>query len=183
VTQFLKGGELEFPDQPRPGVAAHRPPPGAQLRDILAANFRAARARAKPKLGQELVAARMRALGYREWRYQTVGAVEKGKRRLTAEKIRALARVLETSVVALISPTGEDGEVRHPSGDHVSARSDALLVLGYNDRSVTWDGTQPIFTPDKGEVTAQVVIRPRWLAGPSPVDPAFGDPAARAPMP
>jgi hypothetical protein len=36
VIQFLTGGELEFPDQPRPGVAAHRPPPGAQQRDIAA---------------------------------------------------------------------------------------------------------------------------------------------------
>ena len=36
MTQFLNGGELEFPDQPRPGVAAHHPPPGAQLRDIAA---------------------------------------------------------------------------------------------------------------------------------------------------
>jgi hypothetical protein len=36
VTRFLKGGELEFPDQPRPGVAAHHPPRGAQLRDIAA---------------------------------------------------------------------------------------------------------------------------------------------------
>jgi hypothetical protein len=38
VTQFVKGGELEFPNQPRPvaGVSAHRPPPGAQLRDIAA---------------------------------------------------------------------------------------------------------------------------------------------------
>jgi hypothetical protein len=43
--------------------------------EVLAANFRAARARAG--LGQELVAARMRALGYSEWRYQTVGAVER----------------------------------------------------------------------------------------------------------
>jgi hypothetical protein len=36
VTRFFKGGELEFPDQPRPAVAAHRPPPGAQQRDIAA---------------------------------------------------------------------------------------------------------------------------------------------------
>jgi len=36
VTQFVWGGEPEFPGQPRPGVAAHRPPLGAQLRDIAA---------------------------------------------------------------------------------------------------------------------------------------------------
>jgi hypothetical protein len=37
------------------------------------------------------------------------------------------------------------------------------------------DGEEPVFTPDKGDVTAQVVVRPRWIAGPSPVDPAFPD--------
>jgi hypothetical protein len=141
--------------------------------EVLAANFRAARARAG--LGQELVAARMRALGYSEWRYQTAGTVEHGKRRLTAEEIMALAEVLETSVPALMSPAGEDGEVRFPSGDHVGARSVALLVLAHNDRSVTWDGAEPRFTPDKGEVTAQVVVRPLRPSAPSPPDPAFGE--------
>jgi hypothetical protein len=32
----LKGDELEFPDQPRPGAAVHCPLPGAHLRDIAA---------------------------------------------------------------------------------------------------------------------------------------------------
>lgn len=146
--------------------------------EVLAANFRAARARAG--LGQELVAARMRALGYSEWRYQTVGAVERGKRRLTAEEIMPLCQVLGTNIPALITPAGEDGDVRFPSGDRVSARSVALLALAYNDRSVTWDDAEPTFTPDKGEVTAQVVVRPRSLLAPSPVDPAFGE--GRAPF-
>jgi transcriptional regulator with XRE-family HTH domain len=85
--------------------------------EMLAANLRAARARAG--LGQELVAARMRAFGYGEWRYQTVGVVEKGKRRVMAEEIMALAWVLETNLPALMSPTGSD-DVRFPSGDPVS---------------------------------------------------------------
>ena len=145
---------------------------------VLAANVRAARARAG--LGQEMAAARMRALGYTEWRYQTVGAVERGKRRLTAEEVMALAQVLETNLVALMSPAGEDGEVRFPSGDRVSARSVALLALAHNDRSVTWDGDRPEFTPDKGEIVAQVVIRPRVPAANSLPDPAFGE--GRAPL-
>ena len=70
--------------------------------------------------------------------------------------------------------------MRFTSGDHISARSVALSATAYNDRSVTWDGDRPEFTPDKGEVTAQVVIRPIGLAAPSPVDPAFGE--GRAPL-
>jgi len=69
-------------------------------RKELAADFRAARARAG--LSQEMVAARMRALGYGAWRYQTVGAVEKGKRRLMAEEVMALACVMETTIAALM---------------------------------------------------------------------------------
>jgi hypothetical protein len=56
-----------------------------------------------------------------------------------------------------------------------------LSVLAHNDRSVTWDGDEPVFTLDKGDVTAQVVVRPRWVAGSLPVDPAFPD-GARAPL-
>jgi len=34
--RLLGHGELEFPDQPRPGADVHRPRPGARLRDIAA---------------------------------------------------------------------------------------------------------------------------------------------------
>lgn len=146
--------------------------------EILAANFRAARARRG--LSQEAVAARMRALGYGKWRYQTVGVVEKGERRLTAEEIMALAWVLETSIQALMAASGEDGEVEFPSGDRISARSVALLATAHNDHSVTWDGDRPEFTPDKGEIVAQVVIRPRVPVANSLPDPAFGE--GRAPL-
>jgi hypothetical protein len=40
--------------------------------------------------GQDL-AARMQRLGYGAWLYQTVGNVERGKRRVTAEEVLALA--------------------------------------------------------------------------------------------
>ena len=76
--------------------------------EILAANFRAARARCA--LDQEEVAARMRALGYSKWRYQTVGVAEKGKRRLAAEEIIGLARALETTIGALMSLSCRTGK-------------------------------------------------------------------------
>ncbi|SRR6266702_8343036 len=92
-----------------------------------------------------------------------------------------LAKALETTIWALMSPPEDSGEVKFPSRATISARSVALSALAHNDRSVTWDGEEPVFTPDKGDVTAQVVVRPRWLAGPSPVDPAFPD-GGRAPL-
>ena len=70
-----------------------------------------------------------------------------------------------------------------PAGDRISARSVALSIHGYDDRSVTWDGDQPRFIPDKDDGTAHVVVRPGWLAGTSSVDPAFGDAEGRAPLP
>lgn len=127
---------------------------------VLAANVRAARARAS--LGQETVAARMRALGYAEWRYQTVGVVEKGKRRLGAEEVLALAEALGTTVFALMRPAEDDGLIRFPSGAAISARSVALSAVAHNDGAVTWDGNEPRFSPDSGDVTAQVIIGPRF---------------------
>lgn len=149
--------------------------------EVLAENFRAAKARMGPKgLSQAEVAARMQALGFTEWHYQTVGQVEKGKRRLTAEEIMALAWVLEISISALMKPADELGEVRFRSGDRISARSVAMSAQGYNDRSVRWDGSEPEFSPDDGEVVVQLAVRPRSLFAQSPPDPAFGE--GRAPL-
>jgi hypothetical protein len=36
MVDCLSHGELEFPDQPRPGADVHRTRPGARLRDIAA---------------------------------------------------------------------------------------------------------------------------------------------------
>jgi hypothetical protein len=36
IVTILQGDELECPDQPRPGAAAHRPRPGRAARDIAA---------------------------------------------------------------------------------------------------------------------------------------------------
>ena len=129
-------------------------------REVLAGNIRAARARAG--LGQELVAGRMRRLGFSEWRYQTVGVAEKGKRRITAEEVMALAWVLQTSVYELMRPAESAGLVRFPAGDAISARSIALSATAHNDRAVTWQDAEPEFTTDSGEVSARVIVGPRF---------------------
>lgn len=144
--------------------------------EIVAANVRAVRA--LRRLDQAEIVKRMRALGFTSWHRQTLGKVERGERRLLGpEEILGLAKAMETSIWALMSPPEDSGEVKFPSGARISARSVALSVLAHNDRSVTWDGEDPVFTPDKGDVTAQVVVRPRWLTAASPVDPADIGPA------
>ena len=74
--------------------------PRERIRDELAANIRAARAR--KRLQQSDVVTGMHALGFTEWHRQTVSRVERGERRVLAEEICALATVLETSVAALM---------------------------------------------------------------------------------
>jgi len=71
---------------------------------VLAANARAARARAK--LTQQQVARRMRVLGCR-WHFQTVGNVERGDRPLSAYEVAALAAALKTSPEVLILPPSD----------------------------------------------------------------------------
>ena len=75
-------------------------------REILARNIRAARSRID--IGQEDVAARMRALGHDAWIRQTVGATERGRRRPTAEEVLGLAYPLKTTVDRLMTPLWED---------------------------------------------------------------------------
>lgn len=139
-----------------------------QIRDFLAANLRAARAVAD--LSQETVAARMRALGFTEWQYQTVGKAErgskKGGRRLTAEEIIALAEALGTTIFALMKPARDDGLIQFPAGDAVSARSIALSAAGVNDDAVTWHGTEPKFSTDSGDVTVAIIATPRLAVPP-----------------
>jgi len=132
---------------------------------VLAANFRAARARAD--LGQEAVAARMRALGYGEWRYQTVGVVEKGKRRLLAEEVMALAWVLGVTIFELMKPAESVGPVEFPSGKHIASHSVAALIGAYNDGAVTWDGAEPEVRVTALDQTINIVRTPRLVPAPS----------------
>jgi transcriptional regulator with XRE-family HTH domain len=113
--------------------------------DVLARNVAALRTR--ERLNQELVAERMRALGYSSWLRQTVANVESGKRRLTGGEIHALAWVLETSVAALMRPSDDDKLVVFPAGDTIGAESVQRSAGGSNDGAVQWDGATPAFPP------------------------------------
>ena len=110
---------------------------------ILARNLRAARARLGP-LGQESVATRMRALGHNSWLRQTVSSAEKGRRRLSAAEVVALALVLETSVPALMTAVPDYEAVAFPTGE-LTIRSMVDLIDGVNDRSVRWEDDKPVF--------------------------------------
>ena len=111
--------------------------------DVLAKNVRAARSRAG--LQQEPLAARMRALGYSAWLRQTVANVEKGKRRVSAEEIFALAEALDTTIAALMAPQDEDTIVDFPSGAAISVAHVQLSAHGVVDRAIRWDGDVPVF--------------------------------------
>lgn len=74
-----------------------------------------------------------------DWHQQTVANVEKGKRRITAEEIFALAWVLDTPVEALLTPAAnERGYVKLGDGEvHVvHARTRMRSV---SDGAVGWD--------------------------------------------
>jgi transcriptional regulator with XRE-family HTH domain len=118
--------------------------------DVLARNVRAARA--ARQIGQQELAARMRALGYSAWLHQTVGNVERGKRRLVAEELLGLALALETTVNNLMLPDPDDEPVALPSGDEIPATSviRATLAVGYSRglRPMTWEDDKPVFAPE-----------------------------------
>jgi 8-oxo-dGTP diphosphatase len=75
----------------------------------------------------------MRQLGAR-WHFQTVGAVERGERPLSAYELPALAIALQTSTDVLTLPAPDVREVRF--GDQVVPAQRLTFV----DDSVSWDG-------------------------------------------
>jgi transcriptional regulator with XRE-family HTH domain len=105
---------------------------------VLAGNIRATRGR--KKLDQADIVERMRYLGFTTWHRQTMGKVERGERRVTAEEIFGLALALETTIQALMTANGQDDDVYLPSGQPIGAVSVERLVgrLAVNDRSVQW---------------------------------------------
>ncbi len=130
--------------------------------DVVAKNVRAGRARAG--LEQEPLAARMRALGFDAWRRQTVAAVEKGTRRLTADEIFGLALALETRMSSLVEPASGDGDIGLPSGDVLPFLAVHELIWGGSTYSVAWDGATPTFPtddPPRGEVRDYVMPPPK----------------------
>jgi transcriptional regulator with XRE-family HTH domain len=115
--------------------------PPTPYADVLRRNFRAARAAAD--LSQADVGERMRSLGHASWLRQTMSTVEKGKRRITAEEVFALAYALDTSIARLIRPTEEDGWISFPSGMAVHITSVVGLARGVNDTAIRWNGNKP----------------------------------------
>jgi transcriptional regulator with XRE-family HTH domain len=105
---------------------------------ILAANVRAARARSG--LTQQSLAKRMRQLGTR-WHFQTVGAVERGERPVSAYELPALAMALGTTSEVLMLPPPDVALVGF--GDE-AIPAQRLAVL---DDSVSWDGDHLKVTP------------------------------------
>jgi transcriptional regulator with XRE-family HTH domain len=111
--------------------------------DVLARNLRAARSRLD--INQEMLASRMRTLGYSAWLRQTVANVEKGRRRAGAEEIFGLAYALETSIGALMRATDDDTLVSFPSGGAIAAASVQRSAAGRNDGAVQWNSDSAVF--------------------------------------
>ena len=110
--------------------------------EILAGNIRAARGR--KALEQQDVADRMRALGW-TWVRQTVGEVEKNRRRLSTAEIYGLAIALGTSIPALMAPADDDDDITFPSGLELSVTAAQMLAKGLPNIGVTWYGNKPVF--------------------------------------
>lgn len=73
----------------------------AAIDKLFAANLRAERARAH--ISQHDLAVAMRAAGH-DWFTQTVSTVERGRRRIVANELPALAAALGTTVAVLVAP-------------------------------------------------------------------------------
>jgi transcriptional regulator with XRE-family HTH domain len=115
----------------------------ASYDEVVAANIRAARSRAG--IGQERLAARMRALGYTAWLRQTVSKTEKNERRLPVSEVIALSYALETTTRALLQPTDDYRMVELPGGSIMAARSFMASVRGIRDGAIRWQGDSPVF--------------------------------------
>jgi transcriptional regulator with XRE-family HTH domain len=83
-------------------VTTHNSAPVPDIaRETIIDNVRAYRARRR--LDQADVVREMRALGYTNWHRQTMSKVERGERRLLAEEIVGLAKVLATFPAHLLA--------------------------------------------------------------------------------
>jgi len=89
------------------------------IRHALAANIRSLRAR--KDISQQEVADAMRALGFTEWRRQTLGSAEHGSRRVSIEELFGLADVLGTTISQLVDPS-PNGTVFFPNEQEVVSR-------------------------------------------------------------
>lgn len=114
---------------------------------VLASNIRAERGRAG--ISQQELARRMRVLGFDAWLHQTVGNVERGKRRVTAEEMLGLGLAMKTSIGQLMDPSPNDQFIELPSGQVITVETAHNSVMGYNDNMVLWleDGTPQFLSP------------------------------------
>lgn len=94
---------------------------------------------------QESLAARMRNLGFRTWRKQTVSELEAGRRAVRDDEILGLALALETTVPALTALPFDAAAVMLPSGELIAA---ARVVE--NDGTVQWEDDHPKLVPPAG---------------------------------
>jgi transcriptional regulator with XRE-family HTH domain len=131
---------------------------------VLAANV--AEARARRRLSQASLARRMVALGFAQWRQQTVGTIERDERGLAAGEALGLAVALETSVAELLCPP-EGAMVSLPSGDVLSPSFVAGLVYGmFSPGTVTWQDDEPRFQTAAAEFSAFVRVLAELLRMP-----------------
>jgi transcriptional regulator with XRE-family HTH domain len=138
---------------------------------ILAANIRGIRNR--KGLGQEALAKRMRGLGH-EWVRQTVGATERGRRRVLVEEVVALAAALETTALALMVPTRDD-KVVELAGEPLEGKSVEALISGLNDGAIRWKDDEPVFSTGKrawfqGDPDAPDAVKAAWAGEGRSVD-------------
>lgn len=111
----------------------------------LGANIRAERGRAG--LSQKSLAARMQALGFSHWLHQTVGASERGERRVTAIEVLALCMCMPTTMPALLAPPEGDRLVELSDSvaiGSITARRLAVGVMSEFTRTVDWDSQDRI---------------------------------------
>jgi transcriptional regulator with XRE-family HTH domain len=108
--------------------------------EILVKNIGAARKRAD--LDQADVVERMRDLGFKTWHRQTMGKVERGERRVSAEEVLGLAACLGTTVQHLMSPLPQDGPVELSAGERaLSVGQVRSLVFGQGPNDEEFRGS------------------------------------------
>jgi transcriptional regulator with XRE-family HTH domain len=115
--------------------------------DVIAANLRAARARAR--LSQTAVAARLQRLGYTSWDSSKVSRAERNGVAVLASELLALAVALESTVGELAGVNAPpDAIVEFPDPDFwLSGVNVRNSVYNFRDEAVKWDRDYPVITP------------------------------------
>jgi 8-oxo-dGTP diphosphatase len=113
--------------------------------------------RAARRLTQRSLATRMTGLGF-EWRQQTVGEIEQGKRLLKVGELFGLAWAFETTLSQLLAseelfaPPDASLGVLLPNGVALPINDVSPIVCNGNTHAVTWDGDTPVYSPRVKEI-------------------------------